>query len=212
MGVSTKDLTFAGHRTLADEREVERYVPPAGTKYLYLVGRRAPQDEGNGPVVSRLMKAVYWLTGLPTSAHYHEQGIVTTPEKAAVAAKSYEGGYAIRLPVDSLLPPGCVDWRFQFKGKGLSLNRDGGEPELFEVVSREQREAELAELREWREGRRETQEVALLRQRAECLTRLARFETRVDRALEDLDRRLRALEGRHATVVRQPHRHVAAAH
>src|SRR5687768_2201375 len=109
MGVSTQDLTFTGRRTLADERDVELYVPPPGTKHLHLVGRRDPLDPGNGPAASRFMRVVYWLTRTPTSAHYHLQGLATTPEKASAAAEAYEGGFALRLPVDAFFPPGRID-------------------------------------------------------------------------------------------------------
>jgi CRISPR/Cas system CSM-associated protein Csm2 small subunit len=189
MGVSTQDLTFTGVRTLEGERDVELYVPPPGTKYLHLVGRRDPID-GNGPIVSRVMKVIYWLSGCPTSAHHHLQGIGTTPEKAEAAARSYEGGYAIRMPVDAFFPAGRIDWKFQFKGKGLNLNRDGGEPEMYEVVKR----GELIELDEWRSGKRKTAEVERMLNQLDCLTRLSRLEKDVDTKLGDLNHRLERLE------------------
>lgn len=201
MGVSTQDLTFETARTLEGERDVELYVPPPGTKYLHLVGRRDPVD-GNGPVVSPVMKALYWLLGLPTSAHYHNQGIATTPEKAEAAARSYVGGYAIRMPVDAFFPAGRIDWKFQYKGKGLTLNRDGGEPEMYEVVKR----GVLVELEEWRAGKRKTAEVERMLSQLDCLTRLSRFEKDVDTKLGDLGRRLERLEKGAATSERFPHR------
>lgn len=210
MGVSTQDLTFTGRRTLAGERDVERYVPPEGTKFLWLVGRRAPQ-EGNGPVVSRVMKVIYWCLGLPTSAHHHEQGLATTPEKAEAAARTYEGGYAIRMPVDAFFPPGRIDWKFQFKGAGLNLTRDGGEPELFEVVARRERAAELRELADWREGRRKTPEVERMLSQLDCYTRLERFERETDAKLDDLSGRLARLERGAAASDRKPHSFGAAA-
>jgi hypothetical protein len=200
MGVSTQDLTFENARTLSGERDVELYVPPPGTKYLHLVGRRASLEE-NGPILACVMKALYWLTGLPTSAHYHNQGIATTPEKAKAAMRKFRGSYAIRMPVDSFFPEGRIDWKFQFKGKGLTLNRDGGEPEMFELIRR----SEAEELEEWRTGKRKTPEVEKMLAQLDCLTRLSKFEKEVDAKLDDLGSRVSKLE-RGRDFDRKPHR------
>ena len=203
MGVSTRDIPMGGVRSLSDEPAAEAYVPPEGTKWQWLIGRRDPIDSG-GPVVRYLMKALYWTFGLPTSAYFHEQGIATTPEKAQVLARKVSGGYAIRLPVDGVLPEGRVDWKYKFTGRGLFGPK--GEQEVFECVASSELSAMRRELREWREGVRETEAVALLRRRAERLTRLAEWERRVDATLADLDARLRVLEGRPVTIAHVPHR------